>query len=125
MKQFWKSFLLWSALNTGIIAVPSLLLPLLATGGPDIDGLELMAHVAARGVVLGVGFVVLPSALLTTMRSVTRSSSWHFIPYLAMVPYAVAAMAAVGIFFGYLLVLQLISTVVMHGMIAHRLHETA
>jgi uncharacterized membrane protein YhaH (DUF805 family) len=123
VKQFWKTFLLWSALNAGIITLPSVALPLLATSGPDIDGMRLMAVVAGIGVALGVVLVVLPSILLTTKRFEHHSNSWIFIPYVAMIPYAVAVMAATGIFSMYLLVLQLIVAVTLHILIARRLRR--
>ena len=123
MKQFWKTFMLWSALNAGITTLPPIAFPLLATGGPDIDGMQLMAAVAGVSVALGVTFMVFPSALLTTKRFAHHSKSWIFIPYVAMIPYAFAIMATTGIFSMFPLALQLIVAVTLHILIAQRLRR--
>jgi hypothetical protein len=82
-----------------------------------------MAVVAGIGVLLGVALVVFPSTLPTTKRFAHHSNRWIFIPYVAMIPYAVAIMAATGIFSMYLLVLQLIVAVTLHILIAQRLRR--
>lgn len=115
--------MLWSALNAGITAVPLVALPLLATGGPDLVLMRLMAAIAGLGVGLGVALVVLPTALLTTKRFAHHSKNWIFIPYAAMIPYMVAIMAATGMFFMPPLVLQLVVAVTLHLLIAQRLRK--
>lgn len=82
-----------------------------------------MAVVAGIGVALGVALVVFPTALPTTKRFVHHSKHWIFIPYAAMIPYAFAIMAATGLFFMYLLVLQLFVAVTLHILIAQRLRR--
>ncbi|WP_112133421.1 hypothetical protein [Glycomyces dulcitolivorans] len=85
-----------------------------------------MAFVAGAGVVLGVALVVLPCALAATARFVARfPSGFHFVPYAALVPYMIAAMAATGLFSVYLMVLQFITALVLHLVIALRLRPRA
>jgi uncharacterized membrane protein YidH (DUF202 family) len=125
-RRFVKRFMSWSALNAGIVILPLVSLPVFATGGPDMSGLMLMLVASGLGSVLGIVLVVLPSALFSELRFRRDfEERMHYIPYAAMIPYAVVAMIVTGLFFMVLLVLQSVSVVVLHVLMMRHYRKMA
>ncbi|SDD16021.1 hypothetical protein [Glycomyces harbinensis] len=125
-RRFVKRFVSWSVLNTGIITLPLISLLAFATGGPDMPEVVLMLVLSGFGSVLGIVLVVLPSAFCAESR-LRRGfgERMHSVPYIALILYALAAMAVTGIFFMVLLVLQSVGVVVLHVLMMRHYRKTA
>jgi hypothetical protein len=123
-----KKFLLWSLLNAAILVLPLISLPLLAAGGPDIDGMKVMLGFAGLGTIFGVVLVVFPSALFAELRFRRRIvSRMHYVPYATLIPYSIAVASVLGIAFGVLMIMQFIVVLLLHFLMArqYRLAQTS
>jgi hypothetical protein len=114
-----KRLLTWSLLNAVYVTMLLLPWPSLLAGELDASLMRVMLGLGGIDVLVSVVCMVLPCALVSELRFLRDTESkMHFVPYVGMIPYAIAIMALTGILSFALIPWQLIVLLMLHFLMA-------
>jgi len=111
--------LTWSLLNAVYVTLLLLPWPSLLAGELDASLWRVTFGLGGIDVLVSVVFMVLPSALVSELRFLRGTERRiHFVPYVGMIPYAIAIMALTGVLSFALIPWQLIVLLMLHFLMA-------